>query len=307
MKHFISLDTISKDEILDLLALATKLKSLHKAGKQLDLLKGKTVALIFNKPSTRTRVSFEAGIIQLGGQAIHLSGQDMQLGHGESIEDTAKVLSRYVDAIMIRTFKQSDIEDLARFGSIPLINGLSDLSHPCQLLADLLTIQEEKGLLTGLKIAYVGDGNNMANTLLQACSILDIHLSLATPSDYKPDPVLFKEAKQRINQAEIVWTPDVFAAVADADVVYTDTWVSMGDENEKQERVKAFQAYQVNSDVMAKAKPDAIFLHCLPAYRGEEVTAAVIDGPQSRVFDEAENRLHVQKAVLLKLLASEAL
>lgn len=307
MKHFISLDALSKDEILDLLALATKLKAMHKAGEQVDSLKGKTVALIFNKPSTRTRVSFEAGIIQLGGQAIHLSGQDMQLGHGESIEDTAKVLSRYVDAIMIRTFKQSDIEALAHFGNIAIINGLSDLSHPCQLLADLLTIQEEKGHLDGLKIAYVGDGNNMANSLLQACSILDIHLSLATPSDYKPDSVIFKQAKQKAKQAQIVWTPDVLDAVVNADVVYTDTWISMGDESEKQERIKAFQAYQVNSDLMAKAKPDAIFLHCLPAYRGEEVTADVIDGPQSRVFDEAENRLHVQKAVLLKLLANEDL
>lgn len=307
MKHFINFDDLSGAEILDLLTLADRLKTLHRSGKQLDLLKNKTVGLIFNKPSTRTRVSFEAGIYQLGGQALHLSGQDMQLGHGETIEDTAKVLSRYIDAIMIRTFKQSDIVDLAQYGSIPVINGLSDLTHPCQVLADLFTIQEEKSELAGLKIAYVGDGNNMANTLLQACSKLNIKLSLATPADYKPDSLIFKQAQALAGSDAITWSDDVYEAVKDADVVYTDTWVSMGDESEKQERLNAFRRYQVNSEVMSAAKSDAIFLHCLPAYRGEEVTAEVIDGPQSRVFDEAENRLHVQKAILLQLLAADAL
>lgn len=303
MKHFINFDDISQDDLLDLLDLAKVLKAAHKAGDASKPLAGKTVGLIFNKPSTRTRVSFEAGIHQLGGHAIHLSGQDMQLGHGETIEDTAKVLSRYIDAIMIRTFKQSDIEDLAKYGSIPIINGLSDLIHPCQVLADLLTIQEEKGQLQGLKIAYVGDGNNMANTLLQACSKLDISLSIATPPDYKPDSVIFKQAVEAAHAAKISWSSDVYAAINAADVVYTDTWVSMGDEAEKQERLTAFRSYQVNQALMSCAKSDAIFLHCLPAYRGEEVSADVIDGPQSRVFDEAENRLHAQKAVLVRLLA----
>lgn len=303
MKHFINFDDISQDELLDLLDLAKVLKAAHKAGDTSKPLAGKTVGLIFNKPSTRTRVSFEAGIHQLGGHAIYLSGQDMQLGHGETIEDTAKVLSRYIDAIMIRTFKQSDIEDLAKYGSIPIINGLSDLTHPCQVLADLLTIQEEKGQLQGLKIAYVGDGNNMANTLLQACSKLDISLSIATPPDYKPDSVIFKQAFEAAHSAKISWSSDVYAAIDGADVVYTDTWVSMGDEAEKQERLTAFRSYQVNQALMSCAKSDAIFLHCLPAYRGEEVSADVIDGPQSRVFDEAENRLHAQKAVLVRLLA----
>lgn len=307
MEHFINFANMGSEQILDLLDLARRLKESHKAGRETAYLKGKTVGLIFNKPSTRTRISFEAGVYQLGGYGLHLSGQDLQLGHGETIEDTAKVLSRYLDAIMIRTFKQKDIEDLAEYGSIPVINGLSDLLHPCQVLADLLTIQEEFKQLKKLKLSYVGDGNNMANTLLQACSKLGIDISLATPQDYQADTVIYEKAKADSQKggSTVSWTADPAEAVIDADVVYTDTWVSMGDESQKQERLLAFRKYQVNLELMQAAKKTAIFLHCLPAYRGNEVSADVIDGASSRVFDEAENRLHVQKAVLVQLLAKE--
>lgn len=306
MKHFIDLGTLTKEEILELLELAATLKADRQKGLDKPYLAGKTVGLIFNKPSTRTRVSFEAGIYQLGGCGLHLSGQDLQLGHGEAIADTAKVLSRYLDALMIRTFKQQDIDDLAFHGSIPVINGLSDLTHPCQVLADLLSIQEEFGHLQGLKLAYIGDGNNMANTLLQGCSKLGMDISIATPQAYKPDSVIFSKAKTAASDlgSRVHWCTDVHEAAGDADVIYTDTWVSMGSENEKSERLQAFSAYRVDEEVMESAKKTAIFLHCLPAYRGEEVTAGVIDGPKSRVFDQAENRLHAQKAVLVKLLAT---
>lgn len=305
MKHFINFSDHTAKDLLDLIDLASHLKKLRKQGLATPLIKGKTIGLIFNKPSTRTRVSFEAGINQLGAYGLYLSGQDLQLGHGESIHDTAKVLSRYVDCLMIRTFKQEDIEALVQYGSIPVINGLSDLLHPCQVLADLLTIKEVHSSFEGLKIAYVGDGNNMTNSWLQAASMLGIDISIATPINYKADSVIFNEAVKtaQTQDSRVHWTTNPIEAVTDADIVYTDTWVSMGSENEKQERLLVFKPYQVNQALMQHAKKDCIFLHCLPAYRGQEVTTDVIDGPQSYVFDQAENRLHVQKAVMLKLLA----
>jgi len=307
MKHFISLNDPTTEEILGLLDLADKLKADVKAGRPHPILQGKTLGLIFAKSSTRTRVSFEVGMYQLGGHALFLSSQDIQLGRGESIEDTAQVMSRYLDGIMIRTFAHQDVLDLARFGTIPIINGLTDLMHPCQVLADLQTIREHKGRLQGLKMAYLGDGNNMAVSLLHGAAKVGMDIAVATPPTYACDAASVTEAQATAAQtgATVVITEDPRLAIQDADVVYTDTWVSMGQESEKAEKVKQFGAFQVNSDLMSLAKPDAIFMHCLPAYRGYEVTTEVIDGPQSVIFDEAENRLHAQKAVLVRLLAPD--
>lgn len=268
-------------------------------------LKGKTVAMIFQKPSTRTRASFETAVHQLGGHAMNLSWNEMQLGRGETIHDTAKVLDRYVDAIMARVFSHRDLEELAKHAKAPVINGLSDKHHPCQILADLLTLLQHKRKLKGLKLAYVGDGNNVCNSLLIGCVKTGVNITVATPAGYRPDPEALKLAKEAANEtgAGVLVIEDPETAVNSADAVYTDTFVSMGLEKEKEERLRAFlPRYQVNEKLFSLAKPDAIFLHCLPAHRGEEVTDQVIDGPNSAVWDEAENRLHASKALLTLLL-----
>lgn len=305
MKHLLSLHDWSPEEVNAVLALAAKLKKEQKAGIPHPILQGKTLGMIFSKSSTRTRVSFEVGMYQLGGHALFLSEHDIQLGRGESIYDTAKVLSRFLDGIMIRTYKQSDVEDLAKYGSIPIINGLTDLLHPCQILADLLTLQEYGGALPGKKMAYVGDGNNIAHSLLFGCAKTGMEIAIATPKNYACDESIVKAAIEdaKATGAKVLITNDPKEAASDADAVYTDTWVSMGQEDQKEEKVKSFAPYQVNEDLMKLAKKNAIFLHCLPAYRGMEVTEGVIDGPQSAVFDEAENRLHAQKAVMATLMA----
>ncbi len=304
-KHLLTLHDWSTEEIKETLILADKLKKELKAGIKHPILAGKTLGMIFSKSSTRTRVSFQTGIYQLGGQGIFLSSSDIQLGRGESIYDTANVLGRYVDGIMIRTFKQSDVEDLARYGSVPVINGLTDLVHPCQVLADMQTVAEKKGRLEGLKLAYIGDGNNMAHSYLYGCAKLGMDVAVATPEGYEPNAEVVENAKNdaKATGASVVVTHDPVEAITSADVVCTDTWCSMGQEAEKAERIKLFGGYQVNKELFAKADSDAIFLHCLPAYRGFEVTEDIIDGPHSVVFDEAENRLHAQKAVMALLMA----
>lgn len=304
-KHLLTLHDWSSDDIKETLALADKLKKELKAGIPHPVLKGKTLAMIFSKSSTRTRVSFQTGIYQLGGQGIFLSSADIQLGRGESIYDTANVLSRYVDGIMIRTFKQSDVEDLAKYGSVPVINGLTDLVHPCQVLADMQTVAEKKGRLEGLKLAYIGDGNNMAHSYLYGCAKLGMDVSIATPKGYEPNAEVVENAKNdaKATGAAVTVTYDPVEAISGADVVCTDTWCSMGQEAEKAERIEHFKGYCVDGALFAKADADAIFLHCLPAYRGFEVTEEVIDGPHSVIFDEAENRLHAQKAVMALLMA----
>ncbi len=307
MKHLLSLHDWSTEDILYALDLAEKLKKEQKAGIPHPLLAGKTLGMIFTKSSTRTRVSFEVGMYQLGGNALFLSSNDIQLGRGETIHDTAKVLSRFLDGIMIRTFKQEDVEDLAKYGSIPIINGLTDLLHPCQILADLLTVKEHCGGLAGKKMAYVGDGNNITHSLLYGCAKVGMDIAVATPENYACDPEVVKNALADAEKtgAKITITTDPKEAVKDADAVYTDTWVSMGQEDQKAEKIKSFSPYQVNEELFSLAKKDAIFLHCLPAYRGYEVTDEVIDGPNSAVFDEAENRLHAQKAVMVMLMGDQ--
>ena len=308
MKHLLTLHDWSKDDILSTLDLADELKKKQKQGIEHHLLKGKTLGMIFSKSSTRTRVSFEVGMYQLGGSALFLSANDIQLGRGESIYDTANVLSRFLDGIMIRTYKQSDVEDLAKYGTIPIINGLTDLVHPCQILADFQTIREHKGgALGGLKLAYIGDGNNMAHSLLYGGAKVGMDVAVATPAAYMCDAQVVKNAMEDAKEtgAKLTITNDPCEAIAGADVVYADTWVSMGQENEKAEKIKVFKDYQINKELFSKAAKDAIFLHCLPAYRGYEVTEDVIDGPQSVIFDEAENRLHAQKAVMVKLMGEQ--
>ena len=305
MKHLLCLSQWSSQEILETIKMSEKLKFENKNGiRHNHLLKGKTLGLIFAKSSTRTRVSFEVAMYQLGGYSLFLSASDIQLGRGETLPDTAKTLSRYIDGIMIRTYNHSDVVDLANCGTIPVINGLTDSQHPCQVLADLMTIKEYKGKFKGIKLAYVGDGNNVANSLLIGCAKVGVNISVATPAGYQCEENSIQLAKEasKITGAEIILTEDPYEAVKDADVVYTDTWNSMGQENEKEERKKIFMPYQVNDKLMKEAKNDAIFMHCLPAYRQLEVDENVIDGPQSVVFDQAENRLHAQKAVLVKLL-----
>ncbi|NMA65100.1 MAG: ornithine carbamoyltransferase [Clostridiaceae bacterium] len=305
MKHLLCLSQWSSQEILETIKMSEKLKFENKNGiRHNHLLKGKTLGLIFAKSSTRTRVSFEVAMYQLGGYSLFLSASDIQLGRGETLPDTAKTLSRYIDGIMIRTYNHSDVVDLANCGTIPVINGLTDSQHPCQVLADLMTIKEYKGKFKGIKLAYVGDGNNVANSLLIGCAKVGVNISVATPAGYQCEENSIQLAKEasKITGAEIILTEDPYEAVKDADVVYTDTWISMGQENEKEERKKIFMPYQVNDKLMKEAKNDAIFMHCLPAYRQLEVDENVIDGPQSVVFDQAENRLHAQKAVLVKLL-----
>lgn len=304
MKDFISLHDISHEELENLLSLAAKLKSEVKSGIPHPILKGKTLGMIFTKSSTRTRISFEVGMTQLGGYPLFLSSNDIQLGRGESIYDTAKVMERYLDAIMIRTYAHSDVLELAENADIPIINALTDLLHPCQVLADLLTTYEHKGKLEGLKLAYIGDGNNMAHSLMYGCAKANMNCAVATPKGYECDGEVVENAKDDFKESgkELIITNDPIEAIKGADVVYTDTWVSMGMESEKEERIKAFDGYCVDEKLFANADKDAIFMHCLPAYRGYEVTSGVIDGPHSVIFDEAENRLHAQKAVLVTLM-----
>lgn len=304
MKHLISLHDTTTEEIFEILTLAEKLKDENKKGIVHHHLKGKTLGMIFTKSSTRTRVSFEVGMYQLGGYPLFLSANDIQLGRGETIYDTANVLSRFLDGIMIRTFAHSDVEDLAKFGQIPIINGLTDLLHPCQILADLLTIKEYKGKLEGLKLAYIGDGNNIAHSLLYGCSKVGMDIAVASPKGFECDGEVVENAKSDAKKtgSNILLTEDPVEAIKNADVVYTDTWCSMGQESEKAERIKIFKDYTIDKKLFSNADKEAMFLHCLPAYRGYEVTEDVIDGPQSAIFDEAENRLHAQKAVMVKLM-----
>nr|PZN43578.1 MAG: ornithine carbamoyltransferase [Bacillota bacterium] len=300
-RDFLSLHDWTPEELAAALQTARELKLRHRSGHRDQPLRGKTLGMIFAKASTRTRVSFEVGIFQLGGQAIFLNPADLQLGRGETIADTARVLSRYLDGIMIRTYDHREVQELARWAEIPVINGLTDREHPCQVLADLLTIWERKGRLRGLKLAFVGDGNNMAHSLLHGGAKFGMHVAVASPPGYGPDPEVVAEARADAAEtgARITLTDDPAEAVRDADVVYTDVWASMGQEAEREVRLRAFRGYTVDRNLMALARPDAIFMHCLPAHRGEEVAPEVIDGPQSVVWDQAENRLHAQKAVML--------
>ncbi|WP_296790543.1 ornithine carbamoyltransferase [uncultured Methanobrevibacter sp.] len=290
-----------KDDVKHILELASKIKAGEIEEKPLE---GKTLAMIFQKSSTRTRVSFDVGMYQLGGRAIFLSSNDLQMGRGEPISDTAKVLSRFVDGIMIRAIKHSDVEELAKYSDVPVINGLTDLEHPCQALADMLTFKEHLGDWEGKKICFVGDGNNVSNSLLLIAPLLGMDMSLACPKGYEPAEEIIKTAREyaQENNTEIVITDDIGVAMENVDAVFTDVWVSMGDEAETAQREKDFAPFQVNNDLMSLANDGAIFMHCLPAIRGKEVTADVIDGPQSVIYDEAENRMHAQKAVLYHYL-----
>lgn len=300
MKHLLSLSEITKEELYELLDLADQLKKEVKNGEFKPYLKNKTLGMIFQKASTRTRVSFEVGMQQLGGYPLYLNANDMQIGRGEPIQDTARVLSRYLDGIMIRTFAQQDVIDLAEYGSIPIINGLTDFAHPCQILADLQTIREFKGTLEGLKMCYIGDGNNMCNSLIAGALKAGMSISVATPVGYEPDKNIVDEA---MKNSGFELCNDPKQAAKDADVVVTDVWASMGEEQEAEERRKVFEGiYQVNDKIMSLAKDDAMVLHCLPAHREEEITAEVFEAHAKEIFEEAENRLHAQKAVLVKLL-----
>jgi ornithine carbamoyltransferase len=303
-KDLLDVAAVSKEEIHTLLALAVELKEKQHRGIAHPLLRGKTLGLLFQKPSTRTRVSFEAGMNQLGGHALVLPMADIQLSRGESVADTARVLSRYLDGIVIRTYDHATVEEWAREATMPVINGLTDLSHPCQALSDLLTIQEKKGRLKGIKIAYVGDGNNVANSLIESAAKMGMTIALGCPSGYQPDQHVVDVARVEAAKtgAVIELSHDPLVAVKEADVIYADVWISMGREREQARRLKVLAPYQVNNRLVGKAKPDAIVMHCLPAHRGEEITADVLDGPQSVIIDQAENRLHMQKAILTKLL-----
>ena len=299
MKHLLKLMDLTPEEIIELLNTADQLKYEKHNGIEHHHLKGKTLGMIFSKSSTRTRVSFEVGMYDLGGQALFLSSAHTQIGRGEPVEDTARVLSRYLDGIMIRTFEQQEVEDLAKYGSIPVINGLTDFCHPCQVLADLMTIREHKGTLAGKKLVFIGDGNNMANSLIVGGIKTGMEVAVACPKTHQPDAEIMKWAAEN---GKFTCTDDIMAACRDADVLYTDVWASMGQEAEAAERKKIFEGYQINSEVMAVAHEGAMVLHCLPAHRGEEITAEVMEAHADEIFDEAENRLHAQKAVLVKLL-----
>ena len=302
MKHLLTMQDLSKDEIMEILDLADQLKYERKHGISHRYLEGKSVGLIFQKSSTRTRVSFETGVYQLGGQALFLSSRDLQIGRGEPIQDTARVLSRYLDLLMIRTFDQKEVEDLARYGTVPVINGLTDYSHPCQVLADLMTIRERSATLEGVKMCYIGDGDNMANSLIVGGLLTGMDVSVATPKGYEPHVKVLEFAKA---YPSFSLTTDPAKAIQDADVVITDTWASMGMEEEKEIRQKAFQGYTVDDALMSLAKPGAMVQHCLPAYRGQEITEKVFEDHADEIFEEAENRLHVQKAVMVLLMKEE--
>ena len=300
MRHLLKLMDLSSNEINEILNLADQLKYEKKHGIEHHLLKGKTLGMIFEKSSTRTRVSFEVGMYDLGGSALFLSSKELQIGRGEPVSDTARVLSRYLDGIMIRTFEQAEVDALAEYGNIPIINGLTDYCHPCQVLADLMTIREHKGSIKGNKLCYIGDGNNMTNSLIVGGIKMGMEVSVACPDGYTPDAELMKWASEN---GTFTCTPNVLEAAKDADVLYTDVWASMGQEAEAEARKKIFKGYQINDDVMAVAHPDAMVLHCLPAHREEEITAKVFEEHANEIFDEAENRLHAQKAVLVKCLS----
>lgn len=303
MKHLLCLQDLSTEEIIRILDLADQLKYEKKHGIEHPCLKGKAVGLIFQKSSTRTRVSFETGVHQLGGQALFLSSNDLQIGRGEPVQDTARVLSRYLDGIMIRTYEQKEVEDLAKYGSIPIINGLTDYCHPCQVLADLMTIREKFGKLEGLTMAYIGDGNNMANSLIVGGLKSGMNVKVATPEGYRPAQDVLDFAADYGDA--FLLTDDPKEAVKDADVVFTDTWASMGQEAEKEARMKAFQGYQVNDELLALAKDPVMVQHCLPAYRGQEITEKVFEDHADEIFEEAENRLHAQKAVMVLLMKDD--
>lgn len=301
---FLRLSNFTKKELFGLIEYGCILKEKRARGVDQPLLKGKTLAMIFEKPSTRTRVSFETGMFQLGGHALFLTPNDLQLGNGETISDTANTLSQYVNGIMVRTFEHENVTILADNASIPVINGLSNDDHPCQVLADLMTIYEKKGAFSGVKLAYVGDGNNMAQSLIIGCALMGVDCTISGPKGYEIDTETFQKAQQlgKESGAKIMHTNDPVEAVKDADIIYTDVWTSMGWEEEAQSRVSHFKPYQVNEELMSHAKEDCLFFHCLPAKRGEEVTGEVIDGDQSVVFDQAANRLHAQKAILVALM-----
>lgn len=304
-RDLLCIHDLTPDEINRIFAVASVLKSKLHQGAPHRVLEGKSLGMIFKKSSTRTRVSFEAGVWQLGGYGLYLNAGDIQLGRGESISDTAEVLSRYLDGIMIRTYDHDEVVELAERATVPVINGLTDLFHPCQALADMFTAYEKKGTLAGLKLAFVGDGNNVANSLLCICAKLGLHMGLACPAGYEPPQTVvdMAESDALVSGSQLKITRDPMEAAEGADIVYTDVWASMGQELEKVERERSFARYQVNSELMSVAKPDALVMHCLPAHRGEEITSDVIDGPNSVVFDEAENRLHVQKAAMSLLMA----
>jgi ornithine carbamoyltransferase len=299
-KSFLSINDLTLEEMYQIFDLSRTLKEKLYTGEEHHLLKGKTLGMIFAKPSTRTRISFEVGIYQLGGIGMYFGPNDLQLNRGETISDTAKVLSRYLDGIMIRTFKHEDVEGLAKYGSIPVINGLTDLLHPCQVMTDLFTILEKRRKLDGLKLAYIGDGNNMAHSLLNGCSKVGMDIACASPKGYEPQGWIVENAKKNANYmgSKVVITNDPVEACKDADIIYTDVWASMGQEKEAQERNQRFTGFQVNNKLVSNAKADYLFMHCLPAHREEEVTNEVVDSANSIVFDEAENRLHVQKAIM---------
>ena len=303
MKHLLKMLDLSTDEIMEILNLADQLKYENKNGITHHILKGQTLGMIFQKSSTRTRVSFETGMYQLGGQALFLSNRDLQIGRGEPVQDTARVLSRYLDGIMIRTFEQKEVEDLAEYGSIPIINGLTDFCHPCQVLADLMTIREFKGTFNGLKMCYIGDGNNMANSLIVGGLKVGMDVSIACPDDYQPDKQVLDFTKQFGDKFTMTNVP--LEAAKDADVLFTDVWTSMGEEAETEKRKIAFAGYQINDEIMSVAKPDAMVQHCLPAHREEEITEKVFDTHANEIFEEAENRLHAQKAVLVKTMKKD--
>ena len=299
MNHLLKMLDLSTEEIMEILNLADQLKYERKHNIEHHLLKGKSLGMIFQKASTRTRVSFETGMYQLGGNALFLSSHDLQIGRGEPVQDTARVLSRYLDGIMIRTFEQKEVEDLAKYGSIPVINGLTDFCHPCQILADLMTIREFKGQFDGLKMCFIGDGNNMANSLIVGGLKVGMKVSVACPEGYHPDKQVLDFAKE-CEGFELTDSP--VKAAAGADVVITDVWASMGQEGEAEKRKIAFKGYQINDEIMAAANPDAMVQHCLPAHREEEITEKVFEAHANEIFEEAENRLHAQKAVMVKLM-----
>ena len=299
--HLLSIADLSYSDIINLLDTASDLKEKRKRGKTTDELKNKTLAMLFEKSSTRTRISFEVAMTELGGHAIYLNYKDVQLGRGESIADTARVMSRYVHAIMARVYKHETLTGISENSTIPVINGLSDLEHPCQLLADLLTIREYKGKFKGLNFAWIGDGNNVCNSAMIACAIIGMKMTVACPEWYEPNGQIVSKARELGGMINIIRDP--LKAAKNADILSTDVWVSMGDEEEYDQRLRDFKPYQINSKLLEQAKHDVMILHCLPAHRGEEITAEVVDGPNSAVFDQAENRLHIQKALLIKLLS----
>ncbi len=307
VKHLLSIQDLTSKEIGVVLDLSEELKQKLRRGEPHQLLHGKTLGMLFAKPSTRTRVSFETAMTQLGGHAIYMGWNDLQLGRGETIADTARTLSGYVDTVMARLFKHEDIVELARYSKVPVINGLTDMHHPCQTLADLMTIREHKGKLKGLKLAWVGDGNNVCNSLLLGCTLVGMSVSAACPRGYEPPADIVAQAKKNAakTDAKVEISNDSKNAVAGADIIYTDVWASMGQEKEREQRLRDFQGYQVNAELLKHAKKDVIFMHCLPAHRGEEVTDTVIDGPHSAVWDQAENRMHAQKGILVMLMGAK--